>query len=375
MSSLQAPSTGTADRLRRDVEALSAIARDSAGPGERESARLIAARLEEIGASDVRLDLYAFQPTWGKRHAVHFGAGIAAAALGSRALALAALASFDAEFSGRAQWLARVMTAEDGENVVARLPAVGERRRTLVLVAHHDAARTGFAWRNRWLSGPDTRSRALLQEVAFLLASARSRRVRAAGAALLALGVGAAIDVERSPTVPGASDNASGVAAVLALVERFRAEPLDGTEVVVLFTGGEEAGMGGMRAWVDEHGARLGPGSTLVLGLDTLGAGEPVVLRAEGPPRAVRYRAEDLDWADRGAERVGMRRPGRVRLAAWTDPALAVLAGLPAISLLSMRDFSFTNYHLPSDTPENLDFATIAAATRLADGVARELAV
>jgi acetylornithine deacetylase/succinyl-diaminopimelate desuccinylase-like protein len=362
--------------LRRDVEALCGIVRDSAGAGERESAELIAGRLREAGASDVRVQPFRFQRSWGGRHALHFAAGIAAALTGRRALALAALLSFDAEFSGRSQWLARVLPAGKGANVVARLPAAGgPGRRTFVLVAHHDAAQTGFVWRSRWLSGSDTTSRAALQELAFALAASRRRRARAAGTVLLAIGLVSALDVARSPTVPGASDNASGVAAVLALVERFAAEPLpEGTEVAVVVPGAEESGMGGMRAWLESGGAALDPRSTFVLGLDTLGAGEPVVLRSEGPPWPVRYFAEDLDWVDRGARRAELPAPPRVRLGAWTDPALAALAGLPAVSLLSMRDGSFTNYHLPSDTPERVDWHSVETCTRLAEATAREWA-
>jgi Peptidase family M28 len=365
---------GATDALRRDVEALCAIVRDSAGPGERESARLVARRLTEAGAAEVRIEPYRFQRSWGPRHALHFAAGIAASATRSPALALAALASFDAEFSGRSQWLARLLPGSEGANVVARLPARGGRRGTLVLVAHHDAAQTGWVWRHRVLAGRDTSSRATLQELAFLLAAAPSPRLRAAGAALLGLGVATALDVARGPTVPGASDNASGVAAVIDLIRRFAADPPHRTEVIAVIPGAEESGMGGMRAWLDGGGRALDPGSTLVLGLDTLGAGEPVVLCAEGPPRSIRYRGQDLAWAARGADRAGMPRPAWTRLGAWTDPALAVLAGLPAISLVSMRDGAFTNYHLPSDTPDRVDWDSVAACARLAEATAREWA-
>jgi hypothetical protein len=368
MSSPPAPSTGTADALRRDVEALCAIVRDSAGPGERESSRLVARRLEEAGAEDVRIEPFRWQRSWGPRHALHFAAGIAAAATGRRALALAALASFDAEFSGRSQWLGRLLPAGEGANVVARVPARGEGRRTLVLVAHHDAAQTGFVWRNRWLAGPEWMPRAMLQELAFALAAARSRRLRAAGAALLGAGIATALDVARSPTVPGASDNATGVAAVIAVVRELAAEPLPGVDVIALVCGAEESGMGGMRAFLSA--TPLDPATSLVLGVDTLGAGEPVVLRAEGPPWPVRYRDEDLDLVDR-AHGAPVR---RFRLGAWTDPALAALAGIPAISLVSLRGDGFTNYHLPTDTPDRVDWDSVAACTRLALATAREWA-
>jgi hypothetical protein len=374
------------------VEALAAVVRRSASGGERESARLVAARLAVAGAEEVRVHPYRYQTSWAWRQAPHFAAGLAVAALGRRraaraALALGALVSFDAEIAGRSQWIGRFVPAGEGANVVARVPAAGERRRRLVLVAHHDAAQTGLMWRHPWLAGvggmrrlglvsrDEVESFAGGPELGFLLVALGGRRVRAVGVALLALALYAALDVACSPTVPGASDNATGVAAVTALVERFARKPLDGTDVVAVIPGGEESGMGGMAAWMRSAEARaLDPASTLVLGLDTLGAGEPVVLAAEGPPRRVRYRPEDLGWADRGASRAGLPQPRRFTIGGWTDPVLARLAGLPAISLLSVRGTGFTNYHLPTDTPERVDWASVERCVRLALGIAEEFA-
>ena len=132
--------------------------------------------------------------------------------------------------------------------------------------------------------------------------------------------------------------------------------------------------MGGMAAWLRTGGAALDPATTLVLGLDTLGAGEPVVLRAEGPLRPERYRPADLDWADRGARRAGREPPRRFRIGGWTDPILAVHAGLPTISLLSVRGSMFTNYHQPTDTPDRVDWGSVRACLDLAAGIAVEWA-
>ena len=132
--------------------------------------------------------------------------------------------------------------------------------------------------------------------------------------------------------------------------------------------------MGGMAEWVRGHAGALDPGSTLVLGLDTLGAGEPIVARAEGSIVPWRYRGSDLDWADRGAARAGVPAPRRVQLGGWTDPLLAVHARLPAISLLSATGNRFTNYHQPTDTPDRVDWGSVEACLRLANGIVDEWA-
>jgi acetylornithine deacetylase/succinyl-diaminopimelate desuccinylase-like protein len=177
-------------------------------------------------------------------------------------------------------------------------------------------------------------------------------------AALLAVATALVLDQARRPVVPGANDNASGVAGVLELVGRLARDRPDGLEVVAVFPGCEESGMGGMAAWLESQA--LDPERTLVIGLDTIGSGEPVVLEAEGGLWPVRYRDEDV-------ARAGLR---RWRLGAWTDPALARLAGLRAISIVSVCDGGFPNYHLPSDTPEHVDLACVEACVTAAERIA-----
>ena len=383
--------------MRADVEALAAIDRGSASPGELRAAEWGAARLREAGAAGVRVERFRYQHSIAERNVPHLVAGLVAARAGGAAgaaLAAVSLVSFELDFGGRLQWLSRLVPAGEGANALGGLPAAGERRRTLVLVAHHDAAHTGIGWRRPELIGYGARDRvrgllglppdpdvmdspSTAPKLAFAAVAAgglaRSRALRTAGAAGLAAGLVLALDVARSEAVPGASDNASGVAGVLALLRRFGAEPLDeGTEVIGLLTGSEESGMGGMAHWLRTGGAELDPRTTLVLGLDTLGAGEPIVARAEGSIVPWRYRAEDLDWADRGAARAGVAPPRRVQLGGWTDPLLAVHAGLPTVSLLSANGNRFTNYHQPTDTPERMDWESVAACLHLAEGIARE---
>ena len=92
---------------------------------------------------------------------------------------------------------------------------------------------------------------------------------------------------------------------------------------------------------------------------------------AEGPSWAVRHRPEDLALADRGAEAAGLPAPRRFRIGGYTDAALARIAGLPDVSLLSLRGNVFNDYHLPSDTPENVDWESVDRCLRLAEGTIR----
>ncbi len=376
------------DRLRTDVETLAGMVRDSAGPGERTSARWIAGRLREAGALEVRVEPFRYQSTYAGAHALHLVGGLAAARRGGlvgAALALAALVSLEREGSGRSQWVRRLLPASEGANVVARIPPApgGAPRRTLVLVAHHDAARTGLVWHPRLVEpGAARRLRRRRIDpymgpyaVALALAGAPWRPLRRAGAALLGLSLLAGVDLGAGATVPGASDNATGVAALLGLATRWAADPLPGVEVRLVATGCEESGMGGMAAWLRAHGPALPPARTLVLGLDTLGSGAPIVLGGEHAVRRQRYRPEDVAWADAGAARAGLAPPERWTIGGWTDPILARHAGLPSLSLLSIGPKGvFTNYHRPTDTPERVDWECVERCARLAAGVGEAFA-
>ena len=281
------------------------------------------------------------QATYASAHALHAAAGrgragrprgtrvARAGGLGPRAVAAAHAAR------------------REGADVVARVPAAGARRATLVLTAHHDAAHTGLAWHPALARAARTRrlQRQAMDPfmaptgVGFALAALPWRPARRAGRLLLALSVLADADIARSPTVPGASDDATGVAALIALAGRFAAEPLPGVEVLLASTGCEESGMGGMAALLREH--PLEAATSFVLGLDTLGAGRPIVARAEGPLLAHAYRPGDLALVDAGARRAGLPPPERWRLRAVDGPgarALRRAAGrLPAVDRARRR--------------------------------------
>jgi hypothetical protein len=366
--------------VAQDISALAALTRDSAGAGERESARWIAARLAQIGVEDVAIEPYRAPRTYAWAHLAHALAGVAAAVRGSRVLALATLASYELEVSGRAPWVRRLLPRGTGDNVVALLPPLGLRRRTLVLVAHHDAARTGWMWDPRVVrAGAARRNRrhatdpsAALAALAAAAVATGTRAGRALGGALFAAGAVLLADVARSPTVPGANDNASGVAAVLELCRRLTADPLDGVEVLAVFPGAEESGMGGMAAFLREH--PLDPATTFVLGLDTVGSGRPVVATGEATLLPHRYRNADVAFVERAARDAGLAAPERWRMGAWTDPVLATYRGLPAVSLLSVDEAGHhSNYHVPDDTPDRVDHACVQRCVAIAEAVARAL--
>jgi hypothetical protein len=372
--------------IRGDLDALAAMERGSAAEYQPQVA-LIERRLRDSGAHEVGTETFRFQRRWVWRHCAHTGKAIAAVAIGGpvgAGLAAATLVSYELELSGKSHWTGRFLPAGEGTNVVARIPAAGPSERTIVFAAHHDAARTGWLWRSplmraanrdaRERGGPrplGTSAEVLMAIVAFGCL-VRSRVLRALGAIGLAAMTLIGLDVARNRVVPGANDNASGVAALLALVAAFARDPLERTDVVAVFTDCEEVGQGGMVAWVNAHRSDLDSAGTLVVSLDSLGAGEPAVVTRESPVLAV-YPRENFDWADRGALRAAVAPPARTSLTVTTDAIVAHHAGLRALSLVSIDEHGTLgpDYHQPTDTPDRVDYQSVEKCTRLAAGVAR----
>lgn len=374
----------TRARLRAAVESLSAIERRATGEGERRSAAWVAEELTRAGADHVRLSQYTGHSTWAIGTAAHMALALALSTRGGvvRRLLSAALAvSLEADASGRGFWLRNVLPGRRrGTNVHARIAARGPARRTVVVVAHHDAAHNGFVWHPLMTDAARRRasrtgttpsySSGALAGIAAVAAGPPS--VRAAGRAMLAAGIALSAQAALSGTVPGANDNASGVAGLLELTRRLAADPIPGLEAIVLSPGGEEAGGVGIAGWLKQEGAKLDPATTLFVGLDSIGSGEPVVAVRESVTG--RYRAADVELVERAADRAGLARPRRVGLGAVSDPMVARHRGFRAVSLLAWRDGMIANLHRSTDTPENVDWASAERVIDLAHAVIREWA-
>jgi hypothetical protein len=368
------PADSGEQRLRSDVEALVALDRRAGSDGERRSAEWIAEALRDIGAQDVAMSGFRTQSSWVPAHVAHLLLGVVAGlipGLGARLAAAAITASYELDVSGRNHWLRRLLPAGHGVSVTARLAPAGPTRRTVVLVAHHDAAHTGIVWGqaavapSRFLArhtgqalpshGP------VLAALATMAVPSRAAR-RVAGAMLGITGLLMAESM-RSPTTPGANDNATGVAAVLELARHLVTHPLPDTEILLVFPGGEEVGNTGMRAWLRQSGTGLDRDRTLVVNLDAVGShGHLAVARRES--LTGRLRAQDVDLALRLAEREHIPLEV-VAIPNATDAVAARHAGFRTISLLSSEDGWISNLHRESDTVEAVDWSTVRDAVRL----------
>ena len=387
--------------LREVVGALAGLERSPGSPGEQEAAAWIVRRLRRAGlVAEIEAEL--FRDGYARpMRALALGstaAGLVALSGGRRArriaagvAGLAAGAIADDVSNGPRLFRRLAGPPRTTWNVVARAgdPAA---ERTLVVLAHHDAAQTGRIFDQRGQTWVGERAPGLIERVdtslplwwsvlagpALVSAGAATGRrgLVAAGAAGAAMSAAAFHDIARSPTVPGANDNLSAVAALIALAERLQATPLAGLRVLLVSCGAEEVIQGGIhgfgRRWFDS----LHRDRTWFLNLETIGSPRLVLLEGEGPVVMEDYhdrRFRDLVHRVAGETGIPLRRGLRARTS--TDAVVPSRAGYPTATLASVnRHKALSNYHLMSDTPENLDFRTVGSALALTEAVARELA-
>jgi hypothetical protein len=391
--------------LHEVVERLAPIDRTPCSAGEREAAEWLAARLRGVEGVEVALE---DEDSWGTFPPTSTGLGLAGmvgAALVLRGrrvagalVASVALAGIVDEAQNGPRILRRLVRRRRRTvNVIARmgehdaLGGDGGAPDTLVLIAHHDAPQSGAIFdqtlqRRLYERAPQVLERfktpppqwwiGLGGGLATVMAALTGRRGLARGGLAIGLfGTAAVADIWRNGTVQGANDNLSGVAALVALAHLLARDPVPGLRVLLVSCGAEETLQDGIRAFVARHRTELDPARTAFLNLDTVGSPHLVLLEAEGPVWMESYAGPWLrELVDTHAARLGVTLLRGFRARASTDSVIPSRAGYPIATLVSMTDWrSPANYHLPSDVPENLDYATVADATRLVLEVARAL--
>ena len=377
---------------------LAGFARPSASDGERRAADWIATRMAQFGhGATVEIE-HAHGGYWWPLGLLNGGvavAGLAARRSRSRWMRLlaaglgagAAAAIWDEVGGGRLWFRRAALPHRETFNVVAEA-GDPDGAETVLVVAHHDAAHSGlvfhpalprlFAERLPTLHERSTQSLPImyatwLGPVMVALGSILGRTGLLRGGSLLSAAAAAAMaDIASSEVVPGANDNLSAVAVLVALARSLAERPTPGVRVLLLSTGSEESFMEGMQGFVRRHRATLDPARTTVLCLECVGSPTLTLVEAEGMLRMRHYSDAARERLARAASAAGVELVRGLRTVAATDALIAMRNGYAAATLASIDATKFpANYHWPSDTPENLDWATMERAFAVADRFVR----
>lgn len=198
---------------------------------------------------------------------------------------------------------------------------------------------------------------------------------------------------------PGANDNASGVAGLLALARRFAGKPCGQTLRFVAFVNEEppyfQTEEMGSLVYAKRCKARDDK-ITAMISLETIGyfsdAPRSQVYPSPGlglfyptignfigfvgnvPSRALVRRAVRLFRDQKKIPAEGAALPSFVPGVGWSDQWSFWQCGYPAIMVTDTAPFRYPYYHMSSDTPAKLDYDRFALVVSGMEGVIKELA-
>jgi len=376
------------DLIERVVRELASYERPSASEGERRAAEWIADELREAGCRDVRVEEErAHGGYWWPLGLLNAVAALAALLGGRRssliAGAAAAAAVYDDVSGGELWFRRRALPQRPTWNVLAEAGDPNARR-TIVFVAHHDAAHTGLVFhpalpRIAMERMPELHERAsqslpiifgvfLGPLLLSLWGLTGLRALRGVGLFFSAGATAAMANIGVRPVVPGANDNLSAVAVLVALARALREGPVDGFRVLLLSTGSEEGFMEGMQAFGRRHFRELPRESTEFVCLECVGSPQLCVVEGEGMLVMRHYTDGSREALARAGERAGVSLRRGLKTVAATDGLISLRAGYPTCTLGGVDETKFpANYHWPTDLPDNLAWESVEGALRVCE--------
>jgi hypothetical protein len=377
--------------IERVVRELASYERPSASDGERRAAEWLADELREAGCRDVRLEEErAHGGYWWPLGLLN--AGSLLAALRGRAAAalaggVAAAAVYDDVSGGKLWFRRRTLPQRSTWNVVAEA-GDPDGARTVVFVAHHDAAHTGLVFhpalpRLGMKLVPKLHAKAsqslpiiygvFLGPLLLALWGLTGRRLLRGVGSFFAIGATAAMaDIGARGVVPGANDNLSAVAVLVALAHALRSARPAGVRVILLSTGAEEGFMEGMQGFGRRHFGELPRDTTEFVCLECVGSPELCVVEGEGMLRMRYYDERSRDALAAAGATAGVELRRGLRTVAATDALIALRAGYRTCTLGGVDETKFPlNYHWPTDTPDNLAWESVEAALAVCERYVR----
>lgn len=371
--------------IERVVRELASYERPSASDGERRAAEWLAEELGAAGCRRVRVEEERAHGGYWWPLGLLNAASTLAALLGRRLATLVGLiataAVYDDVSGGRLWFRRRALPHRPTWNVVAEA-GDPDAARTVVFIAHHDAAHSGLVFhpalpRIGMKLAPRLHERAnqsipiifgvFLGPLLLALWGLLARRWLKRAGMFFSLGATAAmVNIGASRVVPGANDNLSAVAALVALANELHEHPPQGVRVILLSTGSEEGFMEGMQAFGRRHFTELDRATTEFVCLECVGSPQLCVVEGEGMLRMRDYPESSRETLARAGDAAGVELLRGLRTVAATDALIPLRAGYPSCTLGGIDETKFpAEYHWPSDIPDNLDWSSVEGAVEI----------
>jgi Peptidase family M28 len=363
------------------------------GPGtdaERRAANALAGRLRGIGRR-AEIEPFFAHPQYAVVHLIHAVLGIAGSLLATVqpavgfALVLFAAASTYLDLNTRLYLVRSLLFRRVSQNVVSpgNHPDAPAR---LILTAHYDAARTGYVFskaskrirrlpeRTRLGLGPFrlffwVGLAPLLPILGARMAGLDAtwlNAIQAVPTIVLIVAAFLLIDIALSEIIPGAYDNASGVAAVLSAAEDLTIDPPDNLDVWVVLAGSEESFCEGSRAFVRSRRKQLDRERTYFLNVDSVSWGGVAYEVSQGAVISIPHDRHLIELCEALATADAADGGGRPIRHPLLDDALPPrIRRLPSITVRTTDESGNLApwYHTHDDLPERVDPAALHRAT------------
>lgn len=300
----------------------------------------------------------------------------------SLALILGGLAVVLLEFGFYKKPIDLLFKEKTGHNVTAIKKCTGKTKRRIIFNGHPDAA---WEWPvNYALGGVGFEGHAVIcgigavyyivlsilymikHGVAFGAADAADPIVKAAlvGLVFVPFLIGLYFMVNYRRVVDGANDNLSGCYMGIAVLKALKDEgiELENTEVGVILTGSEEAGLRGAKAWCEKHKGEFDDVPTYIFSYDTIHDPKFLMANYRDLNGTVKADKDVSDLFMEAAEAVDVPcKKGWVPpLGGATDSAAFAQAGFRATGITGLNHNLEDYYHTRRDTYDNMNAEGLA---------------
>ncbi len=300
------------------------------------------------------------------------------------------------QFFNYEEFIDRFLKQAQSQNVVGRIIPAGEVKRVIAFSGHHDSAPRynllefmgggGYAAFILWgfaIFGIWTVS--LVIAAVLAVGGGVQGGLYTFSVWLLVVGMPALVVLwffktsgARGNVVPGAVDNLSAVAVVLAVGKYVKAHPEvvpAGTEIRLISFGCEEAGLRGAFRYVGAHREELVRSDFQLVNMDGLQSPKSLMVLAFEPTTRTPHDPRVTGALTAAAERAGV--PFRTlgvtlldRVAGFfsggTDAAAFSKAKIPASSIMAIDIRKYlNNYHTSRDTPDKIEPGVLEGALKI----------
>ncbi|MCD7796281.1 MAG: M20/M25/M40 family metallo-hydrolase [Clostridiales bacterium] len=168
-------------------------------------------------------------------------------------------------------------------------------------------------------------------------------------------------------SVPGASDNLSGCYAGMAAIKALDEAEIEfeNTDVIMICSGSEEAGLRGAKAYVRDHEKELKKIPTVAIGIDTFRDLEDMAVYDRDLSGTVRHDWGAKNLIKNAAANCGYDLPFASIYIGGCDAAAFTQRGIKATGFAAMNPDPPRYYHTRLDTPENLRPEAISAGIEI----------